>query len=154
MTPMQTLITLLAQIESERDSVQAELTRVTGVHQTALAQTEQLVGYRRDYETRWTQQFQTASTMTLVQCYRGFMQRLTLAVEQQQQVTKQAAQQVGHVRGALVAQELRVATVRKLIERRVAEDRVVQARRDQKTSDEFAARSAWNRSQADASAAT
>ena len=151
MIPMQPLLTLLAQSESERDSVQAELTRVTALHQTARAQSEQLVNYRRDYETRWTQQFQTASTMTLVQCYRGFMQRLTLAVEQQQQVTKQAAQQVGHVRSALVAQELRVATVRKLIERRVAEDRVAQGRKDQKTSDEFAARSAWNRSQADAS---
>jgi flagellar protein FliJ len=141
MTPMQPLITLLAQSESERDSVQAELTRVTALHQTAQAQSEQLVNYRRDYETRWTQQFQTASTMTLVQCYRGFIQRLTMAVEQQQ---------VGRVRSALVAQELRVATVRKLIERRVAEDRVAQARKDQKTSDEFAARSAWNRSPADA----
>jgi flagellar protein FliJ len=150
MTPIQPLITLLAQSESERDSVQAELTRVTALHQTAQAQSEQLVNYRRDYETRWTQQFQTASTMTLVQCYRGFIQRLTMAVEQQQQVTKQAAQQVGRVRSALVAQELRVATVRKLIERRVAEDRVAQARKDQKTSDEFAARSAWNRSPADA----
>ncbi len=153
MTPMQPLLTLLAQSESERDNVQAELSRVSAVHNTAQAQTEQLVNYRRDYETRWTQQFQTASTMTLVQCYRGFMQRLTLAVEQQQQVTKQAAQQVGQVRSALVAQELRVATVRKLIERRVAEDRVAQARKDQKTSDEFAARAAWNRSQTDTSAA-
>jgi flagellar protein FliJ len=149
MTPMQPLITLLAQSESERDSVQAELTRVSALHQSALAQTEQLVNYRRDYETRWTQQFQTASTMTLVQCYRGFIQRLTLAIEQQQQVTKQAAQEVGQVRSALVAQELRVATVRKLIERRVAEDQVELARKDQKTSDEFAARSAWNGSQAD-----
>jgi flagellar protein FliJ len=153
MTPMQPLLTLLAQSESERDSVQAELTRVTTLHQSAQAQAEQLVNYRRDYETRWTLQFQTASTMTLVQCYRGFMQRLTLAVEQQQQVTKQAAHQVGQVRSALVAQELRVATVRKLIERRVNEDRIAQARKDQKTSDEFAARSAWNRSQVDASEA-
>ncbi len=154
MTPMQPLLTLLAQSDSERDSVQAELTRVTALHQTAQAQTEQLVNYRCDYETRWTKKFQTASTVTMVQCYRGFVQRLTLAVEQQQQVTKQAAQQVGHVRGALVAQELRVATVRKLIERRVGEDRIAQARKDQKNSDEFAARSAWNRHHADASSAT
>lgn len=152
MTPMQPLLALLAQSEAERDKVQAELTRVTGLHQSAQAQAEQLLNYRRDYETRWTQQFRTASTMTLVQCYRGFMQRLTLAVEQQQQMAKQAALQVGQVRTALVAQELRVATVRKLIERGVCEDRIAQARKDQKTSDEFAARAAWNRSQADAAA--
>lgn len=153
MTPLQPLLTVLAKSEADRDKVQAELLRVTALHLAAQAQAEQLVTYRRDYETRWTQQFQTASTMTLVQCYRGFMQRLTLAVEQQQQVSKQAAHQVGQVRSAWVAQELRVATVRKLIEQRVNEDRVAQARKDQKASDEFAARSAWNRSHTDTPAA-
>ena len=151
MTPMQPLITLLAQSEAERDSAQAEFTRLTAIHQTAAAQAEQLVQYRRDYEARWAKQFQSASTMTLVQCYRGFMQRLSLAVEQQQQATRHAAQQAGLARSALVANEMRVATVRKLVERRVADDLAAQARKDQKNSDEFAARRAWNRSQSEAS---
>ncbi len=147
---MQPLLALLAQSETERDSTQAELTRLIGVHETAAAQADQLLTYRRDYEIRWSKHFQSASTMTLVQCYRGFMQRLTMAVEQQQNVVRHAERQADMARTALVAAELRVATVRKLIERRVAEDRITQARRDQKTSDEFAARSAWNRSQRDA----
>ena len=153
MTPMQPLITLLAQSEAERDSAQAEFARLTAVHQTAALQAEQLVQYRLDYEQRWAKQFQSASTMTLVQCYRGFMQRLSLAVEQQQQACRHAAQQAGLARSSLVAHEIRVATVRKLVERRVADDLSAQARKDQKNSDEFAARSAWNRSQSEASPA-
>ena len=153
MTPMQPLITLLAQSEAERDSAQAEFARLSVVHQTAAAQAEQLVQYRLDYEQRWSKQFQSASTMTLVQCYRGFMQRLTLAVEQQQQATRHAAQQAGLARSTLVANEMRVATVRKLVERRVADDLAAQTRKDQKTSDEFAARSAWNHSQNQAASA-
>ena len=153
MTPMQPLITLLAQSEAERDGAQAEFARLTAVHQTAALQAEQLVQYRLDYEQRWAKQFQSASTMTLVQCYRGFMQRLSLAVEQQQQACRHAAQQAGLARSSLVAHEIRVATVRKLVERRVADDLSAQARKDQKNSDEFAARSAWNRSQSEASPA-
>jgi len=89
-----------------------------------------------------------------VQCYLGFMQRLNLAVEQQQHVATQTALHVERARSDLVAKELRVATVRKLLERRGNEDRVAQARKNQKISDEFAARSAWNRLHRDASSAT
>ena len=42
-------------------------------------------------------------------------------------------------------QELRVASVRKLIERRLAELRLAADRRDQKQTDDFASRAAWNR---------
>ena len=41
--------------------------------------------------------------------------------------------------------EIRVASVRKLIERRQAEARLSADRREQKTTDEFASRAAWNR---------
>jgi flagellar FliJ protein len=41
--------------------------------------------------------------------------------------------------------EIRVASVRKLIERRQAEARLSADRREQKNTDEFAQRAAWNR---------
>ena len=145
MTPLQPLIILLGQSESERDAAQAALQRTLSSHQAAAAQADQLLAYRRDYELRWGTQFQTAGAIELVHCYRSFMDRLTQAVEQQQRVARQAEAQVEPARAALLATELRVATVRKLIERRVLEQRVAEARQEQKTSDEFAARSAWNR---------
>ena len=145
MTSVQPLLILLGQSEIERDAAQADLQRVLAAHQAATTQAEQLLTYRRDYEQRWGTQFQNSGAMELVHCYRGFMERLTQAVEQQQRVARHAAVQVDTARAALLATELRVATVRKLIDRRVLDERVASNRQEQKISDEFASRSAWNR---------
>ena len=146
MTSVQPLLILLSQSEIERDAAQAELQRLLTAQQAAVTQAEQLLSYRRDYEQRWGMQFKNTGAMELVHCYRGFMDRLTQAVEQQQRVERHAAVQVDTARAALLANELRVATVRKLIERRVLDERVASNRQEQKISDEFASRSAWNRS--------
>lgn len=145
MTSVQPLLILLGQSEIERDAAQADLLRVLAAHQAAVTQAEQLLTYRRDYEQRWGAQFQNSGAMELVHCYRGFMDRLTQAVEQQQRVARHAAAQVDTARAALLATELRVATVRKLIERRGLDERIANNRQEQKISDEFASRSAWNR---------
>lgn len=145
MTSVQPLLVLLGQSEIERDAAQADLQRLLAAHQAAVTQAEQLLTYRRDYEQRWGAQFQNSGAMELVHCYRGFMDRLTQAVEQQQRVARHAAAQVDTARAALLATELRVATVRKLIERRVLDERIANNRQEQKISDEFASRSAWNR---------
>jgi flagellar FliJ protein len=103
-----------------------------------------LVTYRREYEQRWAHQFRTDGRMELVNCYRGFMERLTQAVEQQRRVAMQTEIQLEEAQLALRDGEIRVASVRKLIERRVADVRVAVDRREQKATDEFAARAAWN----------
>ena len=145
MTSVQPLLVLLGQSEIERDAAQADLQRLLAAHQAAVTQAEQLLTYRRDYEQRWGAQFQNSGAMELVHCYRGFMDRLTQAVEQQQRVARHAEAQVDTARAALLATELRVATVRKLIERRGLDERIANNRQEQKISDEFASRSAWNR---------
>jgi flagellar FliJ protein len=104
-----------------------------------------LLTYRREYEKRWAHQFRTDGRMELVNCYRGFMERLTQAVEQQRAATVQAQAELDHARVALRESELRVASVRKLIERRVAEADVATQRREQKASDEFASRASWSK---------
>jgi len=83
--------------------------------------------------------------MELMHVYRAFMDRLNLAVDQQQRVAQHSAIKAEQARDALVQQELRVASVRKLIERRQQELRQSAERRDQKQTDEFAARAAWAR---------
>ena len=57
MNPTQPLLTLLAHVERERDAAMAEAKRVELEHRKALRQAEQLLGYRRDYEQRWSSQF-------------------------------------------------------------------------------------------------
>jgi len=145
MNPLQPLIALLAQTERERDEACSHAQRASQAQSRAAAQADQLLTYRREYEQRWNAQFRTEGRIELVHCYRGFTERLTQAVEQQQRIAGQAAAQHERARAALAQQELRVASVRKLIERRRQELRLSADRADQKQTDEFGSRLAWSR---------
>jgi len=145
MNPLQPLMTLLTQCERERDELAVACQRTAMSHRSATEQAEQLLVYRGEYEQRWATQFKTDGRMELVNCYRGFMDRLTQAVEQQQRVVVHSQAALDQARLKLRDGEIRVASVRKLIERRQAEARLSADRREQKTTDEFASRAAWNR---------
>ena len=145
MTDVQTLTILLGQNERQRDAAIAEHQRAQAASEAARAQAEQLLVYRREYEQRWSAQFSREGGMELVHCYRSFTDRLTLAVEQQSRAAEHAAQRVEHAMVTLRDTEMRCASVRKLIERRRAEQRLDADRRDQKQTDEAASRVAWTR---------
>ncbi|MBC7731303.1 MAG: flagellar export protein FliJ [Bacteriovorax sp.] len=145
MTNIHTLTVLLGRNESQRDTAIAEHLRAVAHRQAASAQAEQLRAYRHEYEQRWSAQFAVEGRIELVHCYHGFMARLTQALEHQLRVETHAESQVERALGLLHESELRCASVRKLIERRSLEQRLADERRDQKQTDEFAARVAWNR---------
>ena len=145
MTNIHTLTVLLGRNESQRDTAIAEHLRAVAHNQAASAQAEQLRTYRREYEQRWNAQFAVEGQIALVHCYHGFMERLTQALDHQLRVEAHAEGRLERALELLRAAELRCASVRMLIERRTLEQRLVDERRDQKQSDEFAARVAWNR---------
>lgn len=147
------LLVLLQQAEGERDGARAALQRCDDAAQRARVQLEQLLSYRRDYERRWTREFANSSSIDIVHCYRGFMDRLTQAIEQQQRCTEHAADQAQAARDTLRERELRVASIRKLIERRERELQAAAARREQRGNDELAALAAWQRGDAAAARA-
>jgi flagellar protein FliJ len=145
MTELQPLIALLAQAERERDENLAHSLRLDAAHTSAQAQADQLLDYRRDYEQRWGEHFSRQAKIELLHCYQGFIGRLSQAIEQQSRAAGHAGDQAAVARAALRESELRVASVRKLIERRVGEMQLRNERREQKQSDEFAARATWQR---------
>ncbi len=145
MTSLQPLNALLAQSERQRDLAVSEHLRLQAAHAAAQAQSEQLLRYRREYEQRWGREFCREGAIELVRCYQGFMERLTQAVEQQARIAQDSARQLEHATQALREQEIHVASVRKLIERRLQEARTAAEREEQKQSDEFAARAVWQR---------
>jgi flagellar protein FliJ len=145
MNALQPLFALLAVAEGERDHSLAECRRAARSAEIASQQGEQLIGYRSDYEQRWTTRFRTEGSMPVVHCYQGFMNRLGQAVSHQDQVIRKAAEQLAAAEQSLRQHELRVASVRKLIERRELELRVSADRREQKATDEFAARAGAQR---------
>ena len=153
MTDIQTLATLLGHHERQRDAALADQQRAQAASDAAERQTEQLRAYRRDYELRWNAQFTREGRIELVHCYQSFIERLTLAIDQQTRVAEHALQQAGLTLVVTRDAEMRCAAVRKLIERRLAEQRRTDDRRDQKQTDEAATRAAWSRLQATTRAA-
>lgn len=145
MKDLQPLMALLSHAERERDEALAHHQRQREALEAARAQGEQLTAYRRDYERRWAQRFAQAGQVQLLQNYHGFVTRLTQAIEHQERVIAQAERQFQRAGETLQQQELRVASVHKLIERRVAEIERLGAQREQRTLDELASRAAWNR---------
>lgn len=145
MNGLESLATLLEHAERQRDEALSAAQRASAQMAAAAEQAQQLLVYRRDYETRWTEQFGRQGTMEIVNCYQGFVKRLGLAIEHQDQMAAQARHQHDQARARLRDQEIRVASIAKLIERRVAEARIAEGKRDQKATDEMAARLAWAR---------
>jgi len=142
---LQTLNLLVERITTERDAGQKALADCIQRAAQARNTAGELNQYRHDYEQRWGRQFAKEGTMDIVQCYQNFSGKLNEAISSQAQLATQAEARVEAARTALLAVEMRLAAVKKLIERRVAEMQLLQHRQEQKASDEFAARIARDR---------
>jgi flagellar FliJ protein len=146
---MKTLHTVLGQAEAERDRALTAMRLAEDLAQQRQVQAQQLQAYRSEYQQRWSGQFSRRGTMEIVQCYQSFMQRLDEALAQQQQQAAAAQAQAQQARQRLLAAETRVASVRKLMERRQAEHRLLQERREQRQTDETAQQIHWHADRAE-----
>ena len=144
---LQPLFVLLEQAERERDDIASEQARAEQALAAAQAQQAQLHGYRNDYQQRWQQQFAQGVAVALATCYHDFAGRLDGVVAMQSAQVDRAAGVLEGLRERRLAAEIRVASVRKLIERREALMRSQGERREQKGADELASRAAWQRLQ-------
>lgn len=134
-------LTLLLQHEKEqRDQAAERLHRAEQAARRAREQAAQLLAYRVEYETRWAMQLRSSASMQILHCYRSFMQRLDQAVALQTRQMQAGEAALGAARQALVDADRRVAAVRKLIERRDAERRAGERRRELRLDDEIAQR--------------
>ena len=146
---MNSLQLLLDQAQQQSDMAQSALRQAEEQARRSRTQHEQLLGYRAEYEARWSSQFRQGSTMDILMHYRSFMQRLDQALALQLRQAQQAESHCAQARERLVDCERRVASVRKLIERRSAELAQAGRRREQKLSDEQAQRMRWNHTERD-----
>jgi flagellar FliJ protein len=140
---IESLTSLLELASAERDRATLALRGAEQQRRRLEMQAEQLGGYRAEYRQRWGGSFTKPSAMTIVHCYQGFMSRLDDAIGQQRQQLDQAAAAVERARAHLLACETRVASVRKLIERRQFEHRRWADRCEQRQTDETAQQSRW-----------
>lgn len=134
------LNTILEQAESARDEALAQFEVSRKAHEGARQQLQSLHDFRAQYQARWKSQFQQAGGMEIMRCYQDFMARLTEAEVEQQKRTVQAQTTAERYRLQLIERERRVAAVSQLIQRREKEEMTKENRRDQKATDELAAR--------------
>lgn len=134
------LHTLLELETRARDELLAALARAEQQHLRLQAQAEQLLGYRDEYRARNPAGAGRSAGVELLRVHAGFMHRLedTRGVLAQQ--TEGAALRLERLRAALVAQEQKVAAVRKLLERRASAAQQQQQRLEQRRADEAATR--------------
>ncbi|UXH79784.1 flagellar export protein FliJ [Roseateles amylovorans] len=139
---LQALTVLLERAEAERDEALRHLRDAQARADAAKHQQEQLSQYRQDYRQRWSQEFAQRTTVQILGCYQNFGGRLDQAIGQQSGIADFADQRLNAARDVLREREMRVASVRKLIERRRAETLRTQMRQEQRSTDEQAARAA------------
>lgn len=140
---IRTLQLLLERAEAERDAVRTRALRAAEAARRLATQAEQLLAYRDEYRRRAPAQGSKAVEIGLVRCHRDFMQRLEQALAQQRVQLEIAERDAAALHQALLAQETRVASVRKLIERRALDARREATRAEQRRSDEVAQRAGW-----------
>ncbi len=132
------LHTLLEHAERQRDEALSAMLQAEAQLRRQQQQEDQLLVYRDEYRQRHPALGGRSTSIELLRCHEGFMQRLDLALQQQGGQVQHAEGRCSQLRTALVAQETRVASVRKLLERRGAQTSTLAARQDQRRSDETA----------------
>ncbi len=125
--------------ERRRDAARQGLQGVQGARQAAQAQLDQLEGYAQETLGRWGASAGRALQPQLLQHHHQFMGRLEHAIGLQNRAVSAQQQRVAQAQQALLQAELRLASLRKVLQRRQDEQAVLQQRREQKQTDERAA---------------
>ena len=139
---MSTLNALTVAVEvasRKRDEARRLLQDAQGAQQAAQDQLNQLQGYARETEGRWGMRADAAVQPEVMFHHYQFMDRLGHAVGLQTGVVGDHASRVQDATRTLLEAELRLASLRKVVEKRRNDFALQQQRRDQKQTDERAA---------------
>ena len=102
-------------------------------------QMEQLESYAADTEAKWALASRAVSSAQMVRHYYQFMDRLQHAMALQRNAMADLDQQLVAARKGLLEAEIRIASLQQLLGKKQAGLLKVQAGREQKQQDEFAA---------------
>jgi flagellar protein FliJ len=146
MTQDPTALQLLAeQLGRERDELQAQLARTAQLRERLEQQARQLAAYRDEMQAR---QGQGVRGIELLRVQAQFHGKLDQALAWQHEQIATTERQAEAARQALLALEIRIAAVDKLMQRRTEQAEKKAAQREQKRSDEWAQQQFWQRREA------
>lgn len=124
--------------ERERDAARQGLHGALSAQQAAQAQLEQLQSYAQETETRWGPRAEARLQPQVLQHHYQFMGRLQHAAGLQTQVLQGHAARLLQTQDQLLKAEQRLLSLRKLLSHKEREQQQLQARREQKQTDERA----------------
>ena len=135
-----TLSALLQLAERHRDDALAAARTSQEQLRRLQAQREQLLSYTQDYRQRDPTLGGRSASIDMLRYHQSFMQRLQQAVDQQNAQVVAALAQAEHLQKAVLPLEQKVASVKRLLERRAETARLADQRVAQRQSDEAAQR--------------
>lgn len=125
--------------ERKRDEARRVLQDARRAQQAARDQMAQLQGYAQETQNRWGMRANANVQPEVMYHHYQFMDRLHHAMGLQTTVVASHDERIGAAQQALLATELRLASLKKLTDKRRKEFELLQSRRDQKQTDERAA---------------
>lgn len=129
----------IEQATQQRDAQARRHAQSQRTLQHAHGQLSQLENYSNDTDARWVGGHAVDLSVELVKHHYQFMERLQNAVNLQHGVIKNLEQQLTHAHQNLLQAEYRLAGLKQVLKSRRLALNVVQQRREQLITDEFAA---------------
>ena len=123
----------------QRDQARQVLLETQRIQQAGQAQLSQLTGYAEETQQRWGVRENAVLKPEVMFHQRQFQKRLKHAIKLQTDTVHSQEQRVEKARQTLLAAELRLQSLQKLVERKQQEQALAQMRREQKQTDERAA---------------
>lgn len=139
MSSLNSLAVAVEVASRKRDNARQVLQDVLAAQQAARAQLDQLEDYARETQARWGMKADTAMKPEVMCHHYQFMDRLGHAAGVQTGVVGEHANRVELARRSLLEAELRLASLRKVMDKRRHDQEQAEMRRDQKQTDERAA---------------
>ncbi|WP_415266812.1 flagellar export protein FliJ [Acidovorax sacchari] len=139
MASLNAFLVAVEMAERQRDAARQALQDLQRARIASEAQLQQLQGYAHETEGRWGMRADATVKPEVMYHHYQFMDRLGHAMGVQSSVIGEQEGRVRAASQALLQAELRVAALRKVVERRRHDIAQAEARRDQKQTDERAA---------------
>ena len=139
MSSLNSLAVAVEVASRKRDDARQALQDMLAAQQAARAQLDQLEDYARETQARWGMKADTTMKPEVMYHHYQFMNRLGHAASIQTGVVGDQAGRVESAQRALLEAELRLTSLRKVVDKRRHDLELQQMRRDQKQTDERAA---------------
>lgn len=146
MSSLNALNVAIEAAERKRDAARTSMQERQRAQQAAQAQMDQLQGYVLEMQARWGAQEGLAVQPEVMHHQYQFMERLQHAIGLQTRVVADQDIRLETSRQALLAAELRVTSLQKVVQARRRDVALAQMRREQKDTDERATMAFFRRS--------